>query len=230
MSMSPENSAVVIKGHGTGVRLIIPTDLALDEALNQAVRVVSEAESVIKQMTIIVDTGARPLDSAVLLRVLQEIIWPMDLSISFWRSEHQEALAFLRRSGFRVEDERRGEKELLIERSEKTDGEPLVVNQTLRSGQKIVHSGDVLILGDVHSGAEVMASGNVCVFGRLSGVAHAGCDGDERRFIAVDSFKARQVRIGRKVSNDLNSSEQLWWGGAVIVSIDRDAFVVTERR
>lgn len=236
MSSGKKGSAVVIKGHGMGIRLVIPAGLTLDDALSQAVQVISDAAAVTKQMGVVVETGARPLDSTAVIRILQEVLWPMEMSVLFWKSDNQEALAFLRRSGFLV-----GEKK--AERNEERDddvsdlpvldtpgGEPLVVSRSLRSGQKIAHAGDVLVLGNVHSGAEILASGNVCVFGRLSGLVHAGCDGDERRFIAVDSFRARQVRIGRKVSNDLNSSEQPWWGCPVIVSIDRGTFVVTERR
>lgn len=50
----------------------------------------------------------------------------------------------------------------------------LVVHRTLRSGQRIVHAGTVVIFGDVNAGAEVVAGGSVIVWGRLRGVVEAG--------------------------------------------------------
>ena len=54
----------------------------------------------------------------------------------------------------------------------------VIIKRTLRSGQKIVHDGSVVILGNVHESAEVTAAKDIIVFGRLEGVVHAGCFGD----------------------------------------------------
>ncbi|MCL6638166.1 MAG: septum site-determining protein MinC [Firmicutes bacterium] len=59
------------------------------------------------------------------------------------------------------------------------DGEPaLLVNKSLRSGQRVNYPGHVVILGDVHPGAEVNAGGNILITGACRGVVHAGSGGN----------------------------------------------------
>ena len=66
---------------------------------------------------------------------------------------------------------------------------------TLRGGQALHHTGNVVVVGDVNPGAELVATGDILVFGRLAGTAHAGAQGDERaRIFAVD-LAATQLRI-----------------------------------
>lgn len=78
-------------------------------------------------------------------------------------------------------------------------GSALVVRRTLRSGQRIEHDGDIIVLGDVNPGAEVVASGDVIVLGTLRGVAHAGSKGKTDVFVLALKFMPTQVRIGRVV-------------------------------
>jgi septum site-determining protein MinC len=48
------------------------------------------------------------------------------------------------------------------------------VRKTLRSGDKITSTGDLVIMGDVNPGAEIEAGGNVYVMGNLRGTVKAG--------------------------------------------------------
>lgn len=60
------------------------------------------------------------------------------------------------------------------------DGETaLLVRRSLRSGQRVVHKGHVVFMGDIHPGAEVVSGGSVLVMGSCRGVVHAGAWGDE---------------------------------------------------
>ena len=76
----------------------------------------------------------------------------------------------------------------------------LPVEKTVRSGATVRFNGDLLVYGDVNAGAVVMATGNILVLGRLSGLAHAGCEGDERAVIIGFDLRPTQVRIGRKIA------------------------------
>ncbi len=76
----------------------------------------------------------------------------------------------------------------------------LLTTKTLRSGTLIRFDGDVTIIGDVHSGAEVIATGNVSVLGKLSGMAHAGCDGDTACFVFALHLEPTQIRIAQHIS------------------------------
>ena len=71
---------------------------------------------------------------------------------------------------------------------------------TVRSGQRVVHDGTIIVCGDVNAGAEVMAGGDILVFGTLRGLAHAGCYGDKAARIVANGLKPPQLRIADKIA------------------------------
>jgi septum site-determining protein MinC len=81
-----------------------------------------------------------------------------------------------------------------------TGNNALYVPNTVRSGQRIVHAGSVIVGGDVNAGAEVIAEGDILIFGTLRGLAHAGCRGDERARIIAGNMRPQQVRIAAKIA------------------------------
>ncbi len=52
----------------------------------------------------------------------------------------------------------------------------LLLERPVRSGEEIIHSGDVTIFGRVNSASKVLAEGNVEVYGLIDGLVQ--CDGD----------------------------------------------------
>ena len=74
-------------------------------------------------------------------------------------------------------------------------GNALYIPHTVRSGQRIVHNGAVIVNGDVNPGSEVIAAGDIVVLGTLRGVAHAGANGDESSRIFARSLRPPQLRI-----------------------------------
>jgi septum site-determining protein MinC len=76
----------------------------------------------------------------------------------------------------------------------------LVVKQTLRSGQRVEHPEDVVVIGDVHAGAEVVAGRNVVVWGKLHGVVHAGAMGDEEAVVCALDLAPTQLRIAGHIA------------------------------
>lgn len=71
----------------------------------------------------------------------------------------------------------------------------MLVGRTLRSGQRVAHSGNVVLLGDVNPGAEVVAGGNIIIVGSLRGVAHAGTPDNRRAVVVALKFMPTQLRI-----------------------------------
>lgn len=71
----------------------------------------------------------------------------------------------------------------------------LYIPHTVRSGQRILHNGPVIVNGDVNAGSEVVAAGDVVILGKLRGVAHAGANGDETARIFARSLQPPQLRI-----------------------------------
>lgn len=76
----------------------------------------------------------------------------------------------------------------------------LYLAHTVRSGQRVVHDGNIVICGDVNPGSEVMAGGDILIFGVLRGLAHAGCYGDDTATIVAISLRPPQLRIATKIA------------------------------
>jgi septum site-determining protein MinC len=76
----------------------------------------------------------------------------------------------------------------------------LWVQQTVRSGQKIVYEGNVVIMGEVNPGAEILAGGSVVVWGRLRGVVHAGAQGNEQAVVCALELSPTQLRIAGEIA------------------------------
>ncbi len=79
---------------------------------------------------------------------------------------------------------------------------------TLRGGQTLHHTGNIVVVGDVNPGAELVATGDILVFGRLGGIAHAGAQGDaEARIYALD-LAATQLRIATFIAADESATRR----------------------
>ena len=88
------------------------------------------------------------------------------------------------------------------------DEEPtLYLRKTLRSGQKVVFGGNVVLLGDLNPGAQIEADGDIIVMGQLRGTVHAGAEGDESAAVITSSLKPTQLRIADRFwSGEKNNS------------------------
>ncbi|HEY1059108.1 MAG TPA: septum site-determining protein MinC [Limnobacter sp.] len=72
----------------------------------------------------------------------------------------------------------------------------LVIEQSVRSGQKFYAQGaDLVVMGQVSAGAEVIADGNVHVYGVLRGRALAGAAGDRDARIISTCFEPELVAV-----------------------------------
>ena len=91
-------------------------------------------------------------------------------------------------------------------RERDTGGKDIIVKRTLRSGQKIIHDGSIVLMGNVHESAEVIASKDIIVLGRLEGVVHAGCFGDLSSVVLALNLMPRQIRIADKISRPPSDS------------------------
>lgn len=90
----------------------------------------------------------------------------------------------------------------------------LYLYQTVRSGQRVVNDGHIVICGDVNAGAEIIAKGDIVVFGTLRGVAHAGCYGDEGARIVAGSLRPPQLRIAGKIARSPEDAGKTKTGSA----------------
>ena len=76
------------------------------------------------------------------------------------------------------------------------EGKTKFLKKTVRGGQLIKYSGNIVIIGDVNSGAEVYAGGNIVVMGRIKGQVHAGVGGNKKAIISALSLQPEVLQIG----------------------------------
>jgi septum site-determining protein MinC len=72
----------------------------------------------------------------------------------------------------------------------------LYLRRSLRSGQKEVCEGNMVLVGDVNQGAEILAGGDVIVFGSLRGLVHAGYPDNSGAVVISLNLVPLQLRIG----------------------------------
>ncbi len=113
----------------------------------------------------------------------------------------------------------------LRDNEERETGKLLIVDKNLRAGQRIEHSGDILVLGDVNRDAEVLAGGNIIVMGKLRGIAKAGLIGDEGAVIVALNMEPQLLQIGR-IKAILNDEERCSPGYPELAKIEGNEIVL----
>ncbi len=91
---------------------------------------------------------------------------------------------------------------LNIVKQDETKSGTKIVKRNLRSGQVIIHSGDVILAGNLHSGAEIMAGGSVVIFGRAEGTIRAGLNEGYSSVIMAVELKPSLIQISDKISHE----------------------------
>ena len=108
-----------------------------------------------------------------------------------------------------------------LEEAKKPATAPLVVRHTIRSGQQILHPGDVIVIGDANPGSTIVAGGDVMVFGWLRGTVYAGQPQDRSHAIFALRFQPGQIKIGDVIALGDGHGEQPEYAhidqGAVVV-------------
>ncbi|SHI97842.1 septum site-determining protein MinC [Desulfofundulus thermosubterraneus] len=83
---------------------------------------------------------------------------------------------------------------------EPVDDNTILIQRTLRSGQKVHYDGNIVIIGDINPGAEVVATGNIIVMGAVRGVVHAGAGGNEKAMVLAFRLEPTQLRIAGHIT------------------------------
>ena len=81
-----------------------------------------------------------------------------------------------------------------------SDGDTILIEGPLRSGQCVTFDGNVVVRGDVNAGAEIVASGHLLVFGALRGMVHGGACGMDYASVLALSLLPTQLRIAGHIT------------------------------
>lgn len=88
------------------------------------------------------------------------------------------------------------------------EGKTKFIKKTIRGGQSINYSGNIVIIGDVNSGSEVYAGGNIVVMGRIRGQVHAGVGGNNKAIISALSLQPELLQIGDIITISPDDSQK----------------------
>lgn len=91
----------------------------------------------------------------------------------------------------------------------------LYIKRTLRSGQKAVYPGHIVLWGDLNPGAELEADGDVVVLGTVRGRIHAGAGGNAAASIWCQALHPTLLRI----------ADAMWSGDAAEAGVKLPAGV-----
>jgi septum site-determining protein MinC len=150
---------------------------------------------------LVLDVGGQVLHVAE-LNALRDLLSERGISLWAVLSDSQVTEQTAQNLGLatRLSKARPPEVKPVPEPEEKPENAALWIKQTLRSGQKITYTGNVVVMGDVNPGAEILASGSVIVWGRLRGVVHAGAEGDDKAVVCALELSPQQLRIAGEIA------------------------------
>jgi septum site-determining protein MinC len=221
-----EREQALLKGERGCLRLIVPESVEDGEVPGVMQKTLEDAGKLVEGATLILDFQGRILSGGLVMEVLEKGLLPKSVTVREWRTFDGKSQELLKKMGLRTFEkdprERKGPGGFL----KNIPSPALILHRSLRSGQRVEHDGDIIVIGNVNEGAEVYGTGSICIWGRLCGLAHAGCSGDESVAVVAGHFIANQVRIGEKICYlDAKAS---WWGKPVRMVIKGDEIVVDE--
>ncbi len=206
------------------MQCVVPEELSEKKMLEEFEDLTINAKKLLEGSSVVMDLQSRSFSAALVAKIWKNFIEPTGCNVVRWIVTDPETSDSLSRLGLAV-----GEiaKKTRQERSSGRKGQrTLLYRSTLRGGQKIVHEGDVIITGHVNVGSEVSAEGNIVILGKMQGLVHAGCKGDETVSVSARSFESGQIRIGHKVGLIDKSSDI--WGKSVVITVNGDEVLLTE--
>lgn len=175
------NNFVVIKGKRDRLAIYLDDKVDFQTLKNSLGMKIFEAKDFIGNANMAIEFVNRKLKDREENELLEKIKENCELKITYVFSEKKDA------------------KKIEIENIEKPitcEGKTKYYHKTLRSGDKIEYSGNLVILGNVNPGSIVRATGNVIVLGFLNGTVFAGLSGEKDAFVGAIYMNPVQLAIG----------------------------------
>ncbi len=191
-----KRETVTIKGTRQGLRITLAEGL-WDEQFAALARKLEQGASFFRGGRVALDVGSQPLTESH-IRQVRELLARYEMDLWAVSSTADATILATVRAGLSplLTAEEQGVETPGAElQAPEVPAGGLVVERTVRSGQRIEHPGDIVIIGDVHAGAEVIAGRHVIVWGKLHGLVHAGAVGDENAVVCALDLAPTQLRI-----------------------------------
>ncbi len=194
---------IAIKGTRNGLLLTMEPETPFSDLLGALASRLAEAPAFFRGASLSVDTSRRRL-------LLSERHQLEDLLSHYYMSvaslEQSKALhkEMSRTIPLQLEENPPPEtlviKEMQEARDPRESSDTLFLHRTVRSGQAIHHTSNVVVLGDVNPGAEIVAGGDIIVWGVLRGMVHAGYPDNESALVCSLLLSPVQLRIAHLLS------------------------------
>ena len=204
------SSQVQIKNEGDRLLLILPTeaeknpDSPWSEIWQDLKNLLQRREHSWQPDTSVCLVAQDRLLGTRQLQMIVETLTEAKLNLTTVRTKRRQTAVAAATIGYSVEQQNK--KNLLSLKvqspSEPTEllSEPLYIQNTVRSGVEIRHSGTIIICGDLNPGGVAIAAGDIFVWGRLRGVAHGGARGNHKSRIMALQMEFTQLRIADTVA------------------------------
>ncbi len=215
-----DSPAIQLKGTNFGIRVVFPMELS-DELLPEKFEAIAEETYVLPIGTgVVLDFQSRRCSEEMIGKILFRVLWPREINVLAWVTTDEVTASQLRRAGFQTAEPECG--------GMKSEPETLILNHSLRSGQRAETSGNVVLIGHLNSGAEIYAGGSVSVLGKLKGLVHAGRRrGTEGVYILAGSFEPQQLRIGDRLCSQI-APNMKWWKKPVIITLEEGGLLLRD--
>lgn len=193
-----EEIPVTLKGTPQGI-LLTPRVDDWEAILRGLTLALQDADSFFRGGRVIVELGARAITHEQLV-ALRELLEAHEMDLWAILTDEPTTMRVVRSYGIRTRLPAVAAMPREQPEAAETENNAMLVQRTLRSGQRINYPGHIIIVGDINPGAEVVAGGSIIVWGRIRGLVHAGALGDENAVICALDLAPAQLRIAGYIS------------------------------
>ena len=198
---------IAIKGTRNGLLLTLEPETPFSELLNALSHRLSEAPTFFRGASLALDTTRRNLRINERTQ-LEALLANYQMSITSFEQpaitvhKEREDTSPLMSIDLPYEEQKTSEPVQIMESQldPRDSDDTLFLRRTVRSGQAIQHTSNVVVMGDVNPGAEIVASGDVIVWGVLRGMVHAGYPDNENAMVCSLLLAPVQLRIAHLLS------------------------------
>jgi septum site-determining protein MinC len=195
---------IAIKGTRNGLLLTLEPGTPFGELLNALSKHLAEAPSFFQGASLALDTSRRTLHGSERMQ-LEALLANYQMSVMSLEQApvaalHEESELHTSPLSSAPPITRITSDSALPAQDPRESADTLFLRRTIRSGQAIHHSSNVIVLGDVNPGAEIIAGGDIIVWGVLRGMVHAGYPNNEHALVCSLQLVPVQLRIAHLLS------------------------------
>jgi len=204
---------IAIKGTRNGLLLTLEPGTPFGELLHALAERLAEAPGFFRGAALAVDTGQRTLRVSErtqledLLAQYHMSVMPLDQVVAAQLEQvaaiqEENEIIPLSSTSMSITGDN-----VQVQRDPRESDDTLFLRRTVRSGQAIHHSSNVVVLGDINPGAEIVAGGDIIVWGVLRGMVHAGYPDNQQALVCSLHLAPVQLRIAHLLSRPPEGSD-----------------------